>query len=182
MLIYFVAISRLDVSYVLPIHASSYVLNGLMAWLFLREEVTSIRWLATSLIAVGVFIVGRSEQTKKPKPTPKKSQKIWFFLSGFSLSVSKIWLGTIMLALADSTGDILTAKGIKQVGEFRLGKPQEIFTWLRRVLTNPFMLLGISGNATAFLIFISLLSWADISLIRPATAIGYLVCLAHGIF
>ena len=57
LLLYWMAISHLDVSYVLPMHASSYVLNALLASRLLAESVSGIRWFATVIIAVGVFVV-----------------------------------------------------------------------------------------------------------------------------
>lgn len=38
--IYLFAVSKMDLSYVLPIHASSYICNALLAWLILGENVS----------------------------------------------------------------------------------------------------------------------------------------------
>jgi len=176
MLLYLLAISKLDVSYVLPIHASSYLLNALMAWLILHESVSGVRWLATSVIGIGVFIVGLSEAgvtLPSSKPKRRKGNAPFMFLLPFGLHLPKIWLGVGILALADSGGDILTAKGMKQLGDVSLGSVSAIAIWLGKIITHPYILAGIGCYALSFLMFISLLSWADISLIRPATAIGY---------
>jgi uncharacterized membrane protein len=187
MLLYWMAVSRFDISYVLPMHASSYVLNALLAWAILSEQVSLIRWLATLIIAAGVFVVGWSEHRRDSRPlsTPtsgdkkRQEQKIsnfMLFLLTLGNSLPKIWLGVIGLALADSAADILTAIGIRQVGKVPLS-PSQILPWLRHIFTRPLIFLGVSFNAVSFLIFITLLSWADISLIRPATAIGYIFSL-----
>lgn len=178
MVIYWVAISEMDISYVLPIHGSSYVLNGLMAWLILKEQVSGMRWLATLLIAFGVLIVGWSEHQAKSRSPLKKNpnSSLWIGFPLISMT-SKIWLGAATLALADSLGDLLTAKGIKQIGAFPEFTLSKIFNWLKQVITNPYILGGISCQAISFLIFLSLLSWADISLVRPATAMGYIMSL-----
>ncbi len=182
MLVYFTAISRLDISYVLPIHASSYVLNALLAWLILGEHVSSLRWLATLMIAIGVFVIGWSESLAEPelKKHPrdikrkfKRSSKTLLLIATSSLSLPNVWLGTVILALADSAGDVLTGMGIRQVGEIPSFAPAKLLPWVGQVVTNPLMVAGVSGNAIAFLTFIWLLSWAEISLVRPATAIGY---------
>ena len=74
LLLYWMAISHLDVSYVLPMHASSYVFNALLAGIMLQETVSWIRWIATIIIAFGVFIVGWSESKqdslKSSSPVP----------------------------------------------------------------------------------------------------------------
>ena len=177
MLLYLLAISKLDVSYVLPIHASSYLLNALMAWLILNESVTGVRWLATIVIGIGVFIVSLSEAgltlPSSTKQKRRKSNVPFMFLLPFGLHLPKIWLGVVILALADSAGDILTAKGMKQLGHMSLRSISSIFVWLGKIITHPYIIAGIGCYALSFLMFISLLSWADVSLIRPATAIGY---------
>lgn len=186
LIIHFIAITRLDFSYVLPIHSSSYVLNALLAWLILKEQVTAIRWFATILIAIGAFVVGLSGQTPGSQP-PKRAEKLslepfrdnkrLLFLGGISLPLSKVLLGALIMAIADSSGDLLTAIGIKRVGEVPAFTPLRLFAWVGRVISHPFMIAGIAGYAASFAIFISLLSWADISLVRPATAIGYIISL-----
>lgn len=173
MLIYLVSVSRLDLSYVLPIHASSYVLNALMAWLILQEAVSLNRWLAAILISIGVFLVSLTHQSPQ---NPPSGNGLLFFLP-LGLSLPKLWLGVVILALADAMGDILTAQGVQQIGEFPGKSLKKSAVWLVSVVTNPVMLTGIAGYTTAFVVFLWLLSWADLSLVRPATAIGYVFSL-----
>ena len=187
--VYLVAISRLDISYVLPIHASSYVLNGVFAWLLLGEKVTTVRWIATLLISLGVLVVGWSEQYALRKRGAKaqnsstrnvlnnSSSRLPLFILPIGLSLPKIWLGCLFLASADAAGDLLSALGMRQVGTMTSMTPLAILKWVSRVLSNSYMLLAIAGYTLAFLTFISLLSWADISLVRPATAMGYIMSL-----
>lgn len=178
MLIYLMAIAEMDMSYVLPIHGSSYVLNGLMAWLILGEQVSLMRWVATFLITLGVLIVGwskyQSVSANSLNKSPHSSTMIGFPLMGL---LPKVWLGAVSMAIADAMGDLLTAKGMKQVGAFPELKIRPIIRWGKRVISSPFIVGGISCQALSFLIFLSLLSWADISLVRPATAIGYIISL-----
>ncbi len=173
MLIYLISVSRLDLSYVLPIHSSSYVFNALLAWLILREDVATNRWLAAILISIGVFLVSLSKQSP---PNPPSRNVLLFFIP-LSFSLPKLWLGVIILALADAVGDVLTAQGAQQIGKFSGKSLKKASLWLLSLLTNPLILTGIAGYTTAFLTFIYLLSWADLSLVRPATAIGYIFSL-----
>ena len=182
LLLYWMAISHLDVSYVLPMHASSYVFNALLAGIMLQETVSWIRWIATIIIAFGVFIVGWSESKqdslKSSSPVPKSKQtsqkmgNVALFLFTFGSVVSKVWLGVFGVAFADATGDILTAIGIRRIGKVPLSF-SKIWTWIGNILRQPLIFIGVGGYAIAFVLFIALLSWADISFIRPATAIGY---------
>ncbi len=55
---YLAALSWLDLSYVLLMTASGYVLNTLIAWKVLGEAVSLSRWLGTLVICVGILLTG----------------------------------------------------------------------------------------------------------------------------
>ena len=61
-LFYLTALSRMDLSYVLPFTASSYILTSFLASGFLREEISATRWIGTFLISAGIFLVSRSRR------------------------------------------------------------------------------------------------------------------------
>ena len=61
-LCYMTALSRMDLSYVLPITASNYVLTAVMAWAMLGERLSGLRWAGTLLIGAGLFVIRRSER------------------------------------------------------------------------------------------------------------------------
>lgn len=61
-LLYLVALSWADLSFVLPVTAFGYVLNALMACQLLGEHIAFTRWLGTTIICVGVAVVSRTEQ------------------------------------------------------------------------------------------------------------------------
>ena len=62
MIIYFVfylyALKLADFSFVLPLTALSYVLGALLAKYLLHENVSAAKWIGTSVIVLGVIIVG----------------------------------------------------------------------------------------------------------------------------
>ena len=58
---YLEALSRLELSYVLPMTAVSYLLATLFSVAVLHEAVSPMRWIGTSAICVGVLLVGRSQ-------------------------------------------------------------------------------------------------------------------------
>lgn len=53
-------LSLADLSVVLPLTASGYILSTLLGKVFLREEVNVYRWLGTILIFTGAVVVGSS--------------------------------------------------------------------------------------------------------------------------
>jgi drug/metabolite transporter (DMT)-like permease len=61
LLIYATALSRADLSLVMPITAAFYPLGTLLARFFLHEQVSLARWLGTAVIAVGVAVVAWGE-------------------------------------------------------------------------------------------------------------------------
>jgi uncharacterized membrane protein len=179
LIIYLIAISKHDLSYVLPIHSSSHILNLLLAWLILGENIPLSRWFTTSLIALGVLCVGLSEsQTAPPIKTKKITKnltKLPFFM--LPLGISKTWLTIIIISVADASGDLLLALGMKQVGEVKLTSVAGLFKKLKQIVTNTGIIGGITCQAIAFFGFISILTWADISFVRPATALTYIFSL-----
>jgi len=78
-----------------------------------------------------------------------------------------------IIVLADSAGDVLITKGMKQVGEISTIKPKELLSIAQRVLSNRNFLSGIFFMAVTFFSFLTVLSWADLSLVFPATSLVY---------
>ncbi len=182
---YFIAVSHFDLSYVLPIHASSYVLNAFFAWMILGENVSLIRWISALTISLGVLIVSLSENPLTEKTLTAvlaHTKRKWlnrslFFLFPLTFSLPKTLVAIIVTVLADAGGDLFNARGMKQIGSVELGSYKDILQFIRRVLTNSYILRGIACQTVAFISFISVLSWADISLVRPATAATYIFTL-----
>lgn len=64
-------LSWADLSYVLPVTATGYVLSAVMGWLFLNEQISAERWMGTLLIVGGTMLVGLgnpSTTTEAPLP------------------------------------------------------------------------------------------------------------------
>ncbi len=54
------ALSSLDVSYIYPLLSIAYVLVAIGAFVFLKENVTAVRWAGIILIALGSFLITRT--------------------------------------------------------------------------------------------------------------------------
>jgi len=87
----------------------------------------------------------------------------------------KIWIAILVLVLVDSIGTLLIAKGMKQVGEISSLQPRRLLRVVRRIVTNHLLWLGFVFQASTFLLFLTLLSWANLSLVIPMAASGYVV-------
>ncbi|WP_052128215.1 EamA family transporter [Neosynechococcus sphagnicola] len=85
----------------------------------------------------------------------------------------KIWLALIVLVVADCAGTLFLARGMKQLGAVSTAtlKPQALVHFFWSAVSNSSLRLGIFCMTIMFFMFISLLSWADVSFVVPATAL-----------
>lgn len=60
LIIWIMALSRVEVSIAYPMVSIGYVLTAIAAWQFLGESLSAMRVAGISVIMVGVFIVARS--------------------------------------------------------------------------------------------------------------------------
>jgi uncharacterized membrane protein len=58
--LYAYALSKADISFVLPITAMSYLFVATLAKYFLHEPVSPARWIGAGVITIGVVIVARA--------------------------------------------------------------------------------------------------------------------------
>lgn len=60
LIFWLVALSQLDLSYMYPLISVGYILVALASFIFLKENITLMRWLGIILIAGGSFVITRS--------------------------------------------------------------------------------------------------------------------------
>ncbi len=87
----------------------------------------------------------------------------------------KIWIAVIILVLVDSTGTLLIAQGMKQVGEISTLQPRKLLNFARRMVKNKLLWIGFLFQASTFFLFLTVLSWANLSLVIPLCSLGYVV-------
>ena len=63
-----ILMSRSDISFLWPLTALSFVMTTFAALLFLREQVSPLRWAGVFFIVIGAALISYSEQTKKENP------------------------------------------------------------------------------------------------------------------
>lgn len=83
----------------------------------------------------------------------------------------KIVLIYAAIACCNGLGDVILKRGMKDVGSIELSHWQHVFT----AFLNPWIILGIACLAGFFYSYLTALSWADLSFVLPATALGYVV-------
>src|SRR3954454_23979259 len=61
-----------DLSYILPVTASGYILTAIVGSVFLHEQVSPARWAATLLIVAGVVLAGTTRaRTTQAEQQPR---------------------------------------------------------------------------------------------------------------
>ena len=80
-----------------------------------------------------------------------------------------------IIVLADSAGDVLLTKGMRQVGEVSTFAPRALLAIARRAMRNHHFLASIVFMVTHFVGFLAVLSWADLSVVFPATTLVYVI-------
>ena len=80
-----------------------------------------------------------------------------------------------IIVLADSAGDVLLTKGMRQVGEVSTFAPRALLAIARRAIRNHHFLASIVFMVAHFVGFLAVLSWADLSVVFPATTLVYVI-------
>ena len=78
-----------------------------------------------------------------------------------------------IVVLGGTSGDIAVSHAMKQIGEVHPLTPSIILRVLGRAFRMGWMWIGIGMMAVGFFSLLALLSWADVSVVVPATALSY---------
>lgn len=87
-----------------------------------------------------------------------------------------------IIVLADSVGDVLLTKGMRQVGEVSTFAPRELLVIIRKAVRSHYFLASIVFMVMHFVGFLAVLSWADLSVVFPATCLVYVFSTLGGKF
>ena len=83
--------------------------------------------------------------------------------------------------VAASIGQILVRRGMLQVGELSSWSPRYLAAYFWHALSNPWVIAGTVGNALFYFLFLAVLSWAEVSVALPLTALEYAIAAVLGI-
>jgi drug/metabolite transporter (DMT)-like permease len=81
------------------------------------------------------------------------------------------YLVLLAIIVFGSCGDVLLARGMRDVGQVNIHQTLQLF----HALTNPWVLLGVGCLLIFFTSYSTALSWADLTFVLPSTAVGYVV-------
>jgi drug/metabolite transporter (DMT)-like permease len=81
----------------------------------------------------------------------------------------------VLQTLAMTAGDLLLAKGMKQIGDIAVLSPSVLLVKMSLTLRNVWILAGIACLAISLLFWLAALSRAPLSLVVPMTAVAYVL-------
>ncbi|MDO8526439.1 MAG: EamA family transporter [Deltaproteobacteria bacterium] len=82
---------------------------------------------------------------------------------------------TLFLALiCAGIGNIALSKGMNQVGALEIWQIIPLFHYFSSAILNPWVILGIIMELAYFLLWLVVLSWADLSWALPMHAVEYI--------
>ena len=87
----------------------------------------------------------------------------------------KTFVLVLIAALIGGTGHVMLSKGMKTVGDLTEAPAGKLGGMIGRALANPWLLFGVALQATFFVMYLTLLSRADVSKILPMVALDYVV-------
>lgn len=76
---------------------------------------------------------------------------------------------------AGTIGDILLAKGMKEMGDVSAMNLRGILPAAYQALTNPKLVVGTAMLAIFFFLWLAVLSWEDLSVALPMQALNYVL-------
>lgn len=93
----------------------------------------------------------------------------------------KTRLMILIMVLAGPLGGALLGKGMKSLGPVAISSLPDALSTLAKVLSCPYIWLGIASQITFFVAYSLVLSWADYSYVQPASAMAYAVVALLGV-
>ncbi len=81
----------------------------------------------------------------------------------------------ILAVSAGTIGDILLAKGMKEMGDISAMNLRGILNVAIQALTTPKLIIGTVMLAIFFFLWLAVLSWEDLSVARPMQALNYVL-------
>jgi drug/metabolite transporter (DMT)-like permease len=87
------------------------------------------------------------------------------------MSPTYAWAGIAAIVVTATTGDVLQAHAMKQLGDLdAIRRSQGLTQVVRRVASSASFLLGLLFMALAFFSLLITLSWGEVSVVGPASA------------
>lgn len=87
----------------------------------------------------------------------------------------KTFIVMLVAIIAGTVGDILLAKGMKELGDLSAMNLRSILNVALQALTTPKLIFGTMMLAVFFFLWLAVLSWEDLSVALPMQALNYVL-------
>ena len=85
----------------------------------------------------------------------------------------RVLIAMTVAAGSAAVGQILVRRGMQQVGSLENYAPLALINYFWQALSNPYVIGGTVLNAVFYFLFLAALSWTDVTVVLPLTAIEY---------
>ncbi len=85
----------------------------------------------------------------------------------------KTFLMVVVMVICGPLGNTFLGKGMKQIGTVGVWPASRLISSLSKIIATPSIWMGIGSLMVFFIADMLVLSWADYSFVRPATALAY---------
>jgi len=96
---------------------------------------------------------------------------------GFSMGRNKpmmrVLIAMTVAAASAALGQILVRRGMQQVGSLENYAPMALLVYFGHAAANLNVILGTALNTVFYILFLAALSWTDVTVALPMTAIEY---------
>jgi len=81
----------------------------------------------------------------------------------------------LIAVIAGTIGDLLLARGMKELGDISAMNMRGIMNVAMQALTSPKLIAGTAMLTVFFLLWLAVLSWEDLSVALPMQALNYVL-------
>jgi len=85
----------------------------------------------------------------------------------------RILIAMTVAAASAAVGQILVRRGMQQVGSLENYAPMALLLYFGQTVSNGYVILGTVLNTVFYVLFLAALSWTDVTVALPMTAIEY---------
>jgi len=85
----------------------------------------------------------------------------------------RVVIAMIVAAASAAVGQILVKRGMQQVGSLENYAPMALLVYFGHTVSNAYIIAGTALNTVFYILFLAALSWTDVTVALPMTAIEY---------
>ncbi len=93
--------------------------------------------------------------------------------TGGKATMIRVLIAMTVATASAALGQILVRRGMQQVGSLEVYAPMALLTYFGHAACNWYVIAGTALNTVFYVLFLAALSWTDVTVALPMTAIEY---------